>query len=71
MTGLTGFIDSPWFSVISVVCIVCVAIDGSLDSRVRVCLITFLVIAVPSANWVVFGWAFPSIELTALISMEI
>ena len=68
-TGLTGWEDRSWFSVISVVCIVRVDIVGHLIVGVRVCLNTVIVVVVVAGTIrVVLGLVFFSFALTALVS---
>ena len=68
-TGLTRWLDSSWFSVISVFCFVFVDIVGSLVIGNRVCLTTVVVIIVARTTCVVLGLIFVSFELLVLISV--
>ena len=68
-TGLAGWVDSSWFSVISVSCFVCLGFVGSLVTRVEVCLTTVVMIVFASTICVVLSLVFPSFGLKALGSV--
>ena len=65
-TGVTGWVNRSWFSVISVICIVCVGNVGYFFVGAKVCLTTVFVVAIAGTIRLVFGLLFLSFEMTAL-----
>ena len=62
-------LDSPWFSIISVVYVVCVGIVGNVVVGVRVCSTTVVVLVIAGKISSSLGVAELSFELTTLISV--
>ena len=63
-TRLTGWVDSPWFPVISVVCTVGIAnTDGFAVVGVRVCLTTVVITIIDVSGTIFVGVILVSLSL--------
>ena len=67
--GLTGWVHMSWFSVPSVICIVCLGFVGFFFVGVKICKTTVIVVVFAGIIRVVLGLVFLFFEFTALVSV--